>query len=254
MRKRISSLLGLILAAGSCCTAAGASSDVNYDKLGQAAASALSDYIKIDTTNPPGNEEAGAKYLAGIFLSNGIDAQILPVVPGRSCVYARLKGTGKKKAIVLLNHIDVVPAQASDWKYPPFEGGIHDGELWGRGSLDMKNMAIIELEAMLQLKKSGVKLDRDIIFLATPDEEMGGEFAQAGSRKTILSLSKMLNSSSTRAWAWQPTIIRSLFTGVLTLRKNLCCGCGLQLRVTQDMLQCRYPTRHQTGWSGLSTV
>lgn len=140
----------------------------------QESVSTLSNYIKIDTTNPPGNETKGAVYLKEILDKNGIPAQVYETAPGRSCVYARLKGTGKKKALVLLSHIDVVPAQASDWKYPPFDGVIKDGELWGRGAIDMKGMGIMELTALLALKNSGVKLDRDIIFLATPDEEIGG--------------------------------------------------------------------------------
>lgn len=173
MRQFSRILLALTVVSG--CTGAFAAT-VDYDRLGKEAASALSNYIRVDTTNPPGNEEAGARYLADILERHGIAAQLLPVEPGRACVYARLKGNGKKKAVVLLNHIDVVPAQAKDWKYPPFEGSVHDGELWGRGALDMKSMGIIELEAMLQLKESAVALDRDIIFLGTPDEEMGGKF------------------------------------------------------------------------------
>lgn len=151
-----------------------AASDVDI-KAQTEAVQLLADYLKIDTTNPPGNEKLGAEYLAGVLRKNGLEAQIFDTAPNRSCVYARLKGTGKKKAIVLLNHIDVVPARAEDWKYPPFGGEIHDGELWGRGALDMKGMGIIELEAMLKLKRSGVTLDRDIIFLGTPDEEVGGD-------------------------------------------------------------------------------
>jgi acetylornithine deacetylase/succinyl-diaminopimelate desuccinylase-like protein len=138
----------------------------------------LSDYIKIDTTNPPGNEKNGATYLADILNKNGIEAKVIDVpdtrANNRAFVIGRLKGSGAKKAIVLLNHIDVVPAKASDWQYPPFGGEIHDGELWGRGTLDMKGMGILELSAMLALKRNNVKLDRDIIFLATPDEEIGG--------------------------------------------------------------------------------
>lgn len=156
------------------CGPARAASDVDI-KAQTEAVQLLADYLKIDTTNPPGNERLGAEYLAGILRKNGLEAEIFDTTPNRSCVYARLKGTGKKKAIVLLNHIDVVPARAEDWKYPPFGGEIHDGELWGRGALDMKGMGIIELEAMLRLKRSGVKLDRDIIFLGTPDEEVGGD-------------------------------------------------------------------------------
>jgi acetylornithine deacetylase/succinyl-diaminopimelate desuccinylase-like protein len=145
-------------------------SDEQYDN----AVKILSQYIKIDTTNPPGNETQGARYLADILKAKGIEAELFETAPGRSIVYGRLRGSNKKKALVLLSHIDVVPAQAGDWKYPPFGGEIHDGELWGRGAIDMKGMGVIELSALLALKQSGVKLDRDIIFLATPDEEIGG--------------------------------------------------------------------------------
>jgi acetylornithine deacetylase/succinyl-diaminopimelate desuccinylase-like protein len=164
-----------IAVAGACTAALAAAPDDNqWDQCGKEAADLLSNYIKVDTTNPPGNEKLGAEYLADILNKNGIPAQIIPTSdPARSCCYARLKGSGKKKAIVLLNHIDVVPAQAKDWKYPPFSGEIHDGELWGRGTLDMKNTGIMELESMLMLKRNNIKLDRDIIFLATPDEEAG---------------------------------------------------------------------------------
>ncbi|MBU6455024.1 MAG: M20/M25/M40 family metallo-hydrolase [Cyanobacteria bacterium REEB67] len=140
----------------------------------------LSDYIKIDTTNPPGNEKLGARYLADILEKNGIEASVIDVpdtrANNRAFVIGRLKGSGAKKAVILLNHIDVVPARAADWKYPPFGGEVHDGELWGRGAMDMKGMGIMELAAMLALKRNGVKLDRDVIFLATPDEEIGGTY------------------------------------------------------------------------------
>ena len=137
----------------------------------------LKQYIRVDTTNPPGNEKAGAEFLASILRKNGLEATIYDTSgDNRACVYSRLKGNGKKRAIVLLNHIDVVPAQASDWKHPPFAGEVHDGEIWGRGAIDMKGMAIAQLEAMLRLKRSGNVLDRDIIFLATPDEEVGGRY------------------------------------------------------------------------------
>jgi acetylornithine deacetylase/succinyl-diaminopimelate desuccinylase-like protein len=147
------------------------------------AISMLKEYLKIDTSNPPGNETKGAAYLAKILNDNGIEAKLFESTPasqavpaGRSCVYARLKGNGKKKAVVLLNHIDVVPAKAEDWKHAPFAGEEIDGEIWGRGSVDMKSMGIAELESMLTLKRSGKTLDRDIIFLGTPDEEVGGNF------------------------------------------------------------------------------
>ena len=143
---------------------------------GAEAADFLSHYLQVDTTNPPGNEKLGAEYLANLLKREGIESEIIPTgTDSRACVYARLKGNGKQKGIVLLNHIDVVPAQAKDWKYPPFGGEIHDGEIWGRGALDMKSVGIAELEVMLQLKRKGVVLDRDIVFLGTPDEEVGGQ-------------------------------------------------------------------------------
>jgi acetylornithine deacetylase/succinyl-diaminopimelate desuccinylase-like protein len=152
------------------------SEQTKYERAGLEATEFLSKYVQIDTTNPPGNEQSGAEYLASVLKNNGIEAEVIPTgEKNRACVYARLRGTGKKKAVVLLNHIDVVPAEAKDWRYPPFGGEIHDGELWGRGSQDMKGMGIAELEAMLLLKRDGTKLDRDIIFLGTPDEEVGGD-------------------------------------------------------------------------------
>jgi acetylornithine deacetylase/succinyl-diaminopimelate desuccinylase-like protein len=147
----------------------------DFEKSGDEAIAMLSKYLQIDTTNPPGNEKLGADFLASVLKQNGIEAEVFSTDdPSRACVYARLRGTGKKKGIVLLNHIDVVPAEAKDWTHPPFKGEIDDGDLWGRGALDMKNMGIAELEAMLMLKREGVKLDRDVIFLGTPDEEAGG--------------------------------------------------------------------------------
>ncbi len=148
----------------------------DFAKSANEAASYLSQYIKIDTTNPPGNELAGAEFLAGILRKNGIEATLFDTARMRACVYARLKGNGRKRPVVLLNHIDVVPADAKDWKYPPFCGEIHDGEIWGRGALDMKGVGIAQLEAMLMLKRSGRIADRDVIFLATPDEEVGGDY------------------------------------------------------------------------------
>ena len=141
-------LFPLVALATDCQSASAAPPAPDFAKAAGEATDYLSKYLQIDTTNPPGNEQSGAEYLAKILKDNGIDAEIIPTgESNRACVYARLKGNGKKKGIVLLNHIDVVPAQAADWMYPPFNGEIHEGELWGRGALDMKNMGIAELEA-----------------------------------------------------------------------------------------------------------
>ena len=154
-RKKISFLTSSALSFSICITALtpACAASLSQEKAGAEAADLLSKYLKVDTTNPPGNEKLGAEYLAGILRKEGIKAEIFPTgVASRACVYARLKGNGKKKGVVFLNHIDVVPAQAKDWKHAPFAGEIHDGEIWGRGALDMKGVGISELEAMLQIK------------------------------------------------------------------------------------------------------
>ena len=142
--------------------------------LEQEALSVLTEYLRIDTTNPPGNEIKAAEFFKGIFDREGIEAHIFESAPGRGNIYARLKGDGSKKAVVLLNHMDVVPADRRYWSVDPFSGVTKDSYLWGRGALDMKGMGVVELMAMLALKRQGTPLKADIIFLGTADEEAGG--------------------------------------------------------------------------------
>jgi acetylornithine deacetylase/succinyl-diaminopimelate desuccinylase-like protein len=149
---------------------------LDYGKLTQEAATLLSQYIQIDTTNPPGNELAAAKLLRQKFLDDGIPATVWEPQPGRGIVAARLHGMGHHtKALVLLSHLDVVQANPREWRVPPFSGQIKDGAVWGRGALDDKGPGVIELMAMLAVKRSGILLDRDVVFLATGDEELGGK-------------------------------------------------------------------------------
>jgi acetylornithine deacetylase/succinyl-diaminopimelate desuccinylase-like protein len=138
------------------------------------AASFLSEYIRIDTTNPPGNEIAAARFLAERFRAEGIEAKVFESEPGRGSVLARLPGTGKAKPIVLLNHLDVVATDAQRWQRDPLAGEIADGYVHGRGAVDCKGVAVTEAMAMILLKRQGVTLDRDVIFLGTADEEAGG--------------------------------------------------------------------------------
>ena len=148
----------------------------DYGKLTQEAAALLSKYIQINTSNPPGNELPAAKLLREKFLEDGIPASVWEPQPGRGIVAARLHGGGHHtKALVLLSHLDVAPANAQEWQIPPFSGQIKDGAVWGRGALDDKGPGVIELMAMLALKRSGVLLNRDVVFLATCDEEQGGK-------------------------------------------------------------------------------
>jgi acetylornithine deacetylase/succinyl-diaminopimelate desuccinylase-like protein len=134
----------------------------------------LRHYIQIDTTNPPGNEIKAAQFFKEIFNREGIETKIIESAQGRANIYARLRSAGAKKAIVLLNHMDVVPADAKLWKEPPFSGVSKDGYIWGRGALDMKGPAIVELMSLISMKRQGVPLKADIIFLGTADEEAGG--------------------------------------------------------------------------------
>ena len=152
----------------------GADAAVDWKAVEDEAVALLSRYIQIDTTNPPGNEIKAAEFFKEIFEREGIEVKIIESAPGRGNVYARLRGDGSKKAVVLLNHMDVVPADAKLWKEPPFSGVIKDGVIWGRGALDDKGAAIMELMAMLALKRQNTALKGDIIFLGTADEEAGG--------------------------------------------------------------------------------
>ena len=135
----------------------------------------LSRYIRIDSTNPPANELEGARFLAGLLQAEGISPRVLESDPGRANVYARLEGSGKRRPILLLSHIDVVPADPEEWSGQPYNGDIRDGVVYGRGALDCKGVGIVELLAMAALKRAGARLDRDVVFLATAEEETGGQ-------------------------------------------------------------------------------
>ena len=135
----------------------------------------LSNYIKLDTTNPPGNEYLGAEFFARILESHGIPFKTYQSKPGRASIRAVIKGSGQKKPLIMLHHMDVVPANGDEWSFDPFGGEIIHGYICGRGALDTKSLGIIQLLALLEIKKRGIKLHRDLIFLATADEESGGD-------------------------------------------------------------------------------
>jgi acetylornithine deacetylase/succinyl-diaminopimelate desuccinylase-like protein len=147
---------------------------MDWEKLGDEAVDILCEYLRIDTTNPPGNEAPGAEFLGSILKHEGIDCFFYESAPGRSSVLARIKGGGEGKPLILLNHIDVVPANPENWSVHPFSGEIADGFVWGRGALDMKGMGIMELMAFIAAARQGPELRRDVVFLAVADEEAGG--------------------------------------------------------------------------------
>ncbi|HEX4825806.1 MAG TPA: M20/M25/M40 family metallo-hydrolase [Candidatus Polarisedimenticolaceae bacterium] len=132
----------------------------------------LRDYLKIDTSNPPGNEAAAAAFLKTILDREGIPSEIVEVAPGRADLVARLPGTGAKKALILSHHMDVVHADRAKWTADPFGAEIRDGWLYGRGSLDMKTSGILHLAALVRLKREAVPLARDLILVGTADEEV----------------------------------------------------------------------------------
>jgi acetylornithine deacetylase/succinyl-diaminopimelate desuccinylase-like protein len=149
---------------------------VDWDALTRETQQVLAEYLRINTTNPPGNELAGARFLKGILEREGFEVQILDTTElgaGRANLYTRLRGNGSKKAIALVHHIDVVPASPSSWSVDPFSGVVKDGYLWGRGAIDMKSEGVMHLMAMIALKRSGFALNRDIVFIANADEELG---------------------------------------------------------------------------------
>ena len=134
----------------------------------------LSEYIRINTTNPPGNESEAARFLENALEKEGISCQVYKSKTGRVSVKAVIPGSGEKKPLILLNHMDVVPADASEWSFDPFGGEIRDGFICGRGALDMKGIGIMELMAFLHVKRQGITPCRDLIFLAVAEEETGG--------------------------------------------------------------------------------
>lgn len=147
---------------------------VAADPMDAEAEAALVGYLRIDTTNPPGNETAGAQYLAELLRKNGIESRLIGADPRRQAIYAKLDSPSTEKALLLLSHIDVVPAVAEEWTKPPFSGMVSGGYIWGRGALDMKSTTIAHVMSLLDLKRRGSTLRRDVILLATPDEELGG--------------------------------------------------------------------------------
>ena len=148
---------------------------VDWSVVGKEATEILVEYIQTDTTNPPGNELAGAEYLSSVLEKEGIASKIVLSSPGRGNLIARLSGSGSEKPLCLLSHIDTVTYEAEKWTHPPLSGHVDEqGFIWGRGALDMKSMGVMELMSLLLLKRNKVSLDRDIILLAVADEEDGG--------------------------------------------------------------------------------
>lgn len=151
---------------------------VDFPKLAAESTDWLAGLVRINTVNPPGNELAAARYLAGILEKEGIVPQVVETAPGRGAVFARLQAGPQPDpahALMLLGHMDVVGVDAAKWTQDPFSGAIKDGAIWGRGVVDDKGPLIANLAAFITLKRSGLRLQRDVVFLADGDEEQAGE-------------------------------------------------------------------------------
>lgn len=136
----------------------------------------LGEFIRIDTSNPPGNEEKAIQFLEEILQKEGIRTDVFLPVAKRANILARIKGKTKGKPVILLSHVDVVPAKEEEWEFHPFSGALRDGFIYGRGAIDMKAQAICQLLSFINLYREGIVPERDMIFLATCDEEVGGQF------------------------------------------------------------------------------
>jgi acetylornithine deacetylase/succinyl-diaminopimelate desuccinylase-like protein len=151
--------------------------------------------IRFDTTNPPGHELPLAEYLVSTLEEEGISTTLLEPFPDRAAVIARLEGNGWKRPVMLLAHMDVVAVEREKWSCDPFAGVVRDGYLYGRGAIDDKGMLAANLMSMLLIKRNlinaGVELDRDIMFVATSDEESGG---RAGMRWLVENHRQLLDA------------------------------------------------------------
>jgi acetylornithine deacetylase/succinyl-diaminopimelate desuccinylase-like protein len=136
-------------------------------------------YVRINTSNPPGDVTKAADFLTGLLQREGIPVKRYETGPGRAIILARLKGAGTAKPLLLLHHMDVVPTDPARWQHDPFGAEIADGKIWGRGTIDMKGLGVVQLMAFLSLKRLNVPLTRDVILMAVPDEEVGGTLGAA---------------------------------------------------------------------------
>jgi len=182
MKPLIIALLGLILMLVAPSTPNSARSshpaaEINWPVYQDMAVDLMRQYLRIDTSNPPGNEIAAAKFFKAIFDKEGIQSEVFEYQPGRANIIARIRGDGSKRPIILLSHMDVVTADPAAWRVDPFSAEIIDGAIYGRGALDMKSEGLLQLMTMIILSREKPKLARDVIFLATADEEVNDEGA-----------------------------------------------------------------------------
>ena len=149
-----------------------------HDAIDREAQTWLTDLIRINTTNPPGNEQAAAKYMPAVLQKENIPAEVLEIAPGRASPSPACRPgplPDSSKALLLLAHLDVVGVDKAKWSVDPFGATLKDDYIYGRGAIDDKGMVAANLAAIIELKRSATRLNRDVIFLADDDEEQGGD-------------------------------------------------------------------------------
>ena len=144
--------------------------------LREEASDLLQRLIRLDTVNPPGNETLAAELLRDYLAESGVAADLYAKVPERANLVARIPGRGEGPRLLLLSHTDTVLADAAEWQHDPWSGELRDGEIWGRGALDMKGQVAANAVAIASLAREGFEPSGDLIFAATADEEVGDDF------------------------------------------------------------------------------
>jgi acetylornithine deacetylase/succinyl-diaminopimelate desuccinylase-like protein len=180
MVRKAAVLLTVVLAAG----VRGSAQQADWKSVEAEALATLQGYVRINTSNPPGDVTKAADYLSAILKRESIEVRRYESGPGRSILLARLKGNGTGgKPILVESHMDVVPTDASRWAKDPFGAEIADGKMWGRGTIDMKGIGTSYLYAFIMLHRQKVALTRDVLLMFVPDEEVGGDLGATWMRK-----------------------------------------------------------------------
>ncbi len=200
---------------------------IDWGSAGAEALEHFVSYLRIDTSNPPGNEAPAARWLGGILERAGIEVEYVGIQPEREAVFGWLRGDGSKRAMMLCNHTDVVPVEEAYWTKPAFEGLIEDGRVYGRGAVDMKGCGIMHLMTMLLLKRQidagEISLKRDLVFAGVPDEEAGSVWGMqwlCENRPDLVDVEFELSeggSGSTQLMGKEASIF-----GVATNEKDIC--------------------------------
>ena len=153
-----------------------AADSVDWPSIHREALDILTRYLRIDTSNPPGREAPAARFLGALLEAEGIETRYIETAPQREILYARIPGDGSQRGLMLANHLDVVPPEPRYWSTKPFEPVEQGGRVYGRGAVDMKGFAVMQLIALLLARRQGLRLTRDLVYCAVPDEEALGRF------------------------------------------------------------------------------